>query len=94
MTDFTADQIGEKTEELVADMAAGNDIYIGEYRHLPWQYMNKLIEDGAYPADLAILAFSKAEMSDERVEAWRNVSVFVERWAVECLEFEADEAKR
>lgn len=94
MTDFTADQIGEKTQDLVAAMAAGNDIFIGEYKYSPRKYMTRLIEEGAYPADLAILAFSKAEMSCERVEAWHNVSVFVERWAVECLEFEADEAKR
>ena len=91
---FTTDQINEKTAELVDKMSRGDDIQLGEYKHTPRQYLDRLIKDGALPSDLAVLAFGKAEASFERVEAWAGVSVFIERWAVECLEFEADEAQR
>lgn len=77
-----------KTQELVADMAAGSDIFIGEFKYSPRQYVNRLIDDGCYPADIAILMFSKAEASFDRVEAWKGVSAVIEKWAEACIDAE------
>lgn len=92
--EFTEEQIHEKTQELVSRMATGKSIHIGEFEYSPRQYFDKLIQDGVYPGDLAVLTFSKAESSIDRVEAWCSVAVFVDRWAAECLEFEAAEQQR
>jgi len=91
---FTTEQIHKKTAELVEQMSQGKDIKIGEFQYSPRRYLERLLQDGAYPGDIAILTFSKAEASIDRVEAWGSIAVFIERWAVECLEFEADEVGR
>ena len=78
-----------KTQELVADMAAGRDVFIGEFKHSPRQYINRLIEDGCNPGDIAILMFSKAEASHERVEAWKGIAEVISKWAEACIDVEA-----
>lgn len=91
MSEFTTEQIHAKTDEIVGLMAAGKDVEIGGYSYSSEYILNKLAGSNCCASVMALI-FARDEA--ERVEAWLEVSKIIEQWAVECLEFEKEEAER